>query len=256
MRSHAVTLKLAALLPLLLLVAACNVFLENPDCFEKHIKDAVELYEDRKPRYARLSDGQTNREFFILTTLQRLNTWKARSFDRRARALRERGLPHLGCAEFVDMTETPPFRPVQLPGSNEKFLELDVAATRDRLQHLLSQKRFQDLAETAAREIQGLKASPRYHCLLRHFLESIERAADLAPRYTRKAKSLGLPSADAESLALEAETWSVDFIKLHLDVLSLSHYLDKRVSRFQQTGLPLFCQDLPFIPRSGALPGL
>lgn len=237
---------------LLLLVGACSnpfAFRENPGCFEVHVKEAVDLYEVRKPLYSELSRGRSAIDLWILTFMQKLNLPKARDFDARAAALRARGVEGLGCNEFVSMSGVPAFQKSLVPQAHEQALRLDVSELSQALTQQLKAGKHRELILRVDLELDALKSSPHFNCLVRHFLESIARAADLLPRYQEQIASFGLDDASRTKLLEDVGVWSDDFIDLHISVLGTAKFLDRRVEGLQKEGLALFCQDLPHIPK-------
>jgi hypothetical protein len=242
----------AALALSLLLLGGCSnpfAFRSDPGCFELHVKDAVELYERRKPLYSELSQGRSEVDLWILTFMQRLNVPKARSFDERAAGLRARGIEGLGCHEFVSMNDVPAFKNSLPPSSTEKPSQRDVSSLGTELSKLLKAGQYPKLVSRIDEELELLKTAPHYDCLLRHFLESIARAADLVPLYLRNIESQSIDEKTRRELVTELRQWSDDFIELHISVLGTAKFLDRRVEGLQKEGLALFCQDLPFIPK-------
>jgi len=77
-------------------------------------------------------------------------------------------------------------------------------------------------------EILKIELNPHVFCMLRHFLESIRRAANMATK---------------ENAAV---TW--DFITLHISYLDEALSLDRRALSIQARGIPIPCQDIPSIP--------
>jgi hypothetical protein len=237
---------------LLLLLGACSkpfAFRDNPGCFEVHVKEAVDLYEVRKPLYSELSRGRSAIDLWILTFMQKLNLPKARNFDARATDLRARGVEGLGCNEFVSMSGVAAFQKNLVPQAHEQALSLDVSELSQALTQQLKAGKYRELILRVDLELDTLKSSPHFNCLVRHFLESIARAADLLPRYQGQITSLPLDDASRAKLLEDVRSWSDDFIDLHISVLGTAKFLDRRVEGLQKEGLALFCQDLPHIPK-------
>jgi len=185
-----------------------------------------------------------------MALLQRLNLPKSRSFDERAERFRERGAVGLGCEEFVSMSEVPPFHEKILPRSTEVFRAPQLNELTQTLKSLLKKRNFEELVEVSEKALDHLATTPHYNCLLRHFLESIIRAADLVPRRLARVEALELKPLVKQELKTDTVEWSEDFIDLQIGVLKLANVLDERVSGLQAAGLPLFCQDLPYIPKA------
>jgi hypothetical protein len=106
------------------------------------------------------------------------------------------------------------------------------------IREALKKEGFEGAAKASEEALHELAAYPSYLCMARHVLESILRAATLAPEHAHKAKQLGLAST---------EDLSKDFIKLQLFGLSASTQLDEESAPLQERGLAIVCQDVPKI---------
>ncbi len=96
-----------------------------------------------------------------------------------------------------------------------------------------------DYAGTAvgAREwLQQLEKNPGFHCLERHFVESMGRAATIAPQQSKLAK---------ENLGIGSLWVSKIFIKSHFDLMQQAQELDSKAAPLQAQGIAIICQDIP-----------
>ncbi len=99
---------------------------------------------------------------------------------------------------------------------------------------------LEGVARAAAGQLKTLSKDPKRHCLLRHYLESIHRAATRAPALEAKAAARNLPSP-------KRLIW--DFIDLHLKFLGQVTSMDTKAAPIQLEGIPFLCQDLPRLPK-------
>ncbi|MBI5203189.1 MAG: hypothetical protein HY925_16480 [Elusimicrobia bacterium] len=80
---------------------------------------------------------------------------------------------------------------------------------------------------------------PDYFCMTRHILESVRRAARLAPLHDTASRAKGLESPYGVSR---------QFIKTQLLSLSQAWTLDEWAVPVQAKGVPILCRDVPPIP--------
>lgn len=210
---------------------------DEPGCFEAHLDEAIALNEARSPRYEALTGGASVRVSGHLITSERLTKWIARGFDRRAMRWQQHGVGIL-CDEFVSMELAPEFReraeraPAPLASYDKRSAFLLAA----KLTAQLTFGGFEALSLALEDELAELEDTPEYHCMLRHTLESLLRASNLARVHARDAERLGLESPEALSR---------DLILTHIAALGLSTWLDNIAAPIQATGVPIICQDVP-----------
>tara|TARA_B100002051_G_C16345596_1_gene443864 strand:- start:374 stop:598 length:225 start_codon:yes stop_codon:yes gene_type:complete len=70
------------------------------------------------------------------------------------------------------------------------------------------------------------------------------RASNYGPIHKEKAKSLGLSTKEMKKLG----TISWNFILSQIITFPLAHQIDKMAFPFQRRGIPIICQDVPYIP--------
>lgn len=213
------------------------------DCFFRHLQDAVVLNRARFPLYSKLTGRGSEKLSQRLMMMEQLATPVARYFDWRARRYQKAGIPLL-CDDFIDMSETPEFSPAyDGPAPRlEEFRPEDFRTTRRALKRASREGGFEGLKTAALRELERLQGTPEFHCMSRHILESIARAAALAPRYVEDARSLGMKSPAGISR---------QFIDLQLFYLKEAAELDAMAAPIQASGVPILCQDVPPIPVPG-----
>jgi hypothetical protein len=210
-------------------------------CFSRHLKEAIEVNETRKPLYESATQGKSRNISRTLIGLEKLTltlfSWR---YDRRAKPYQQEGIPLL-CDEFVPMNEIPPFAPHLPPPvtSPEKMPALDVREMKERLESALDSEGFEAVERLADEEIQKLEWLPHHFCMSRHVLESVRRSARLAPQHYRAAEARGLESP---------KEISRDFIRLQLRSLNQGLAIDKESYPLQARGIPIICQDVPKVP--------
>ena len=84
----------------------------------------------------------------------------------------------------------------------------------------------------------NLNESSSYNCLLRHFVESINRTSALAPIYIIAAKEAGMKSP-------KKLLWK--YVKFQIFGLTWGNLIDNKARHLQAAGVPILCQDVPAI---------
>lgn len=75
--------------------------------------------------------------------------------------------------------------------------------------------------------------------MLRHFLESMIRGANVAPQHIKKAVGMHVPSP----------AWlSKLMIRAQINRLNVAIELDQLAAPVQAKNIPILCNDLPYIP--------
>lgn len=206
-------------------------------CFLAHVVEAMALNTARKPMYAALSGGSSLSLSERLIALERATMPIARAMDARAAVFQKRGIPVM-CAEFVPMTGAgePEFHlPLLPPPAPGELNGLDMAF---RLAGARARGRYEAMAREANTIIAELARHPDYACMTRHLLESVRRAATLAPTHVATARQLGFRFRTPEPL-------SRVFLALQVDALPAAAQLDLDAAQTQALGTPIFCRDLP-----------
>lgn len=203
-------------------------------CFETHVTEAIEINQQRKPLYAELTDEESVSISRGLILFEQTIVLPARLIDLRAARWQEAGLA-IGCDEFVPISLTPEFRSHDDPpaGAHDPRSGLALAAE---LKLAFALGGYDRLRGELEEELAELAAQPAYDCLLRHFLESLLRGANLAPIHVARAEELGLDSPNAISR---------DLILLQIAGLPVATKLDADAAPIQAAGIPILCQDVP-----------
>lgn len=203
-------------------------------CFRTHLDEAIALNTERMPRYAALSNGDTTAISLALIGFEMVSLYAADALDARAEVWERAGVAVV-CDAFVPMSLTPPFVDAVEP-PRAPFEARDGALLAVRLGWAYAWHGEERLAAAIERELAALAAAPGQHCMLRHILESILRAAYLAPMHADQARALGLPSPAALSR---------DLIAAQLASLPIAAAFDRAAAPVQARGIPILCQDVP-----------
>jgi hypothetical protein len=211
------------------------------NCLSRHLKNASVLNESRRAFYSELTQGLSEPISDRLIAFEKLALLPSAVLDGWASPFQSFGVPVL-CDELISMSEVSPFAaqsPVP-PDPISRFRPMRTDQVASSVREAYRVGGFSEVSRVAQEWVDVTKRTPSYHCLLRHFLESIVRAANLAPIHVTEAESLGLP---VSSMGL---SWA--FIELQLAGLQEMENLDELAAPIQATGVPLLCQDVPVIP--------
>ena len=208
-------------------------------CMERHLREAAALNRERMPLYDSLSGGRSRAVSRRLIWTERLAIPVAWYVDWRAREFQRAGIP-IVCGDFVPMANTPAFRArLDDPPPLSTFVAADARRVRRRVERALDRGGFPAASEALSRVLRALEETPRFHCMLRHLLESALRISNGAPGYAEMAGDRGVSSPVELSRTL---------LELHLGMLGEAGKLDARAAPLQAEGIPIICQDVPPIP--------
>ncbi|HEV2132239.1 MAG TPA: hypothetical protein VGR27_14085, partial [Longimicrobiaceae bacterium] len=207
------------------------------DCFQRHLREAIQLNRERLPLYSHLTQGASERISRRLIWSERLALPVAWYIDRRASGYLQAGIP-LVCDEFVSMELTPAFRArtPNPPQPLSAFQQVDTHRVRGAIRSSYREGGFPGVSTVLEAELRLLEEAPTYHCMLRHLLESALRIANLAPIQAARAEALGMDSPEGLSWLL---------LRLHLLTLEDAARLDRAAAPLQAEGIPIICQDVP-----------
>lgn len=195
-------------------------------CLSKHLEDSIVINEHRKPLYASMSNNrsivvsdrllQFERDLLPLTELSDILAWPFQKLGQK-----------VWCDDVVDMSEAPR---IQTAPSTEKpkvenFLVYDLSALQNRLAKALRTNGFTGLENQALADLKDLSIEPRYHCMTRHFLESIIR-------FVQKSET---PTKWLSYLSVLAQ----------IRQLEVTFEIDQLAMQVQTDGIEIICRDVP-----------
>jgi hypothetical protein len=208
-------------------------------CMEIHLREAAHLNRERMPRYSALTGGRSRGISRRLIWTERLAIPVAWYVDWRARNFLRAGI-RVTCDDFVPMAHTPAFRErMPDPPPLSAFVPSNPRRIRRTIGEAYRSGGFPAASTAIEHELQQLQATPAFHCMMRHLLESALRISNQASVYEAQARERGLRSpANVSRLMLN----------LHLSTLGEAATLDRRAAPLQAEGVPIICQDVPPIP--------
>lgn len=210
-------------------------------CFFKHVTDAAALDQVRKPLYSALTQGKSEEVSDLLITFADLSIAPATGIDLWAAFYQLGGISVI-CDDLIPMTNTPPFiaRSSGTPEPISEFQDLNAQELARAIRGANQSGGFAAVALVCQQRLAELESTPSYHCMVRHILSSILRAANLAPKQEAAAKAAGYFTST------EGISWA--FIELQLLGLDNVNAMDELAAPIQATGVPILCQDVPPIP--------
>lgn len=210
------------------------------NCLTRHIQEALELNHNRKKVYSLLSEKKSEPISNAMIKMENELLLQMKVADFYTLHWRRMGIGLL-CDEIIEMNQTPAFRASYHDKDPLQPMTLNAWDLQKTIQQLMSQDDFEGLEIWSHQQVLELQAEPRANCLTRHFLESIRRAAGLAPLHAKKAAEQNLNTT----------RWvSRQFILRHSKLLPESVRIDQMAYPLQKQGLPIICQDVPYIPRA------
>lgn len=211
-------------------------------CFHEHVKEGRALNFERKYQYATWAQevelrSKSKLVSNALMALESIILPVARIYDFKARKYEGTGL---FCDEFIPISETPDFNTIYAQIPNGSFNpNLPFIASYESI--VESSVRKKDWARIREMSLWAIAEFPfkETHCLTRHFVESLGRIAALAPRHIRHARERGLK--DPSDLI-------ASMIHFHITGIGYAQKIDKLAAPLQYKGIPIVCNDVPFIP--------
>jgi hypothetical protein len=209
------------------------------NCMHEHMLEGRSLNEERMPLYAALTDDASLEISRMLIGYETFALPFADIIDSIASPWQEAGIC-IGCEEFVSMDLTPPFRDgfQDGPPALGNFHSQDGAELTRNLRQTFQRESFTGLSASLEEKLDRLQAAPKFHCMLRHILESLLRISNLAPLHQNDAEALGLESTGDLSTVL---------VDLHLLVIAQAVSADELAAPLQAADVPIICRDVPHI---------
>lgn len=206
----------------------------------EHLREAMHLNRERAPLYSVLTAGESEELSRRMIRKERNSLPGALLLDLLAKPYQRHGIP-IAKVEFVSMAKTPAFAEhyAFTPEPISEFRRVNAEEMKSRFRQIQKTQDFAEVSRFAASELKKLEAPFAYHCMMRHMLESILRAANLAPFHAAQARAKGLPSSAWLS-------WLM--IKGQVRLLSYAADLDRDLAPIQSRNIPMLCQDVPAIP--------
>ncbi|MFZ9521156.1 MAG: hypothetical protein ACO3A4_11835 [Silvanigrellaceae bacterium] len=206
-------------------------------CVSNHVREFINLNEERSKRYAELSDNRSLSISKKLIAYERIALATLPLIENQALKYQRAGVPLL-CLDVVAMHSTPNMNEnLKIP--SKPFMYFDGGALSKKLltQQLVGNEVL--LEKELENALARLNENHSYNCLLRHFVESTLRTVRLVPKYRAASKKRGLPNP---SLILSA------YINSQILFFGTATQLDLEAAPLQSEGIPVLCDDVPPIP--------
>lgn len=225
---------------LLILVSCITYFASHAsETMSIHLKNAIKLNQERKIYYSELTDKKSE---IISDTLIKgekkalLFSW---IFDLITLPYQKLGI-NVGKDEFISMSKTPRFSAQykRLPENITEYKKPNSLHFQQKLKDALKIG-FKEVSILANEELKRIEKPHAYHCIYRHFLESIIRTSNLATIHEQKAREVGVTSPRWISKWL---------LKLQIKNLDEAIELDELAVPVQTKNVPILCNDVPYIP--------
>lgn len=226
---------------ILFLILVSSVGHAEERCLEQHLKDAMTLNRARLGKYSALTQGASEEISHRLLGFEFVGLYPSVFLDWQAESYQKEGVSII-CDELVSMSTVPEFVPKSTidPEPLSKFVPLSPGDISAEIESAYENESFSGVTKAAQKWLAVANQTPSYHCLMRHFLDSIVRAANLAPLHVAQAQKLGETRSPADL------SW--EFIKMQLFGLSQMESIDELAAPIQAQGIPILCQDVPVIP--------
>lgn len=223
-----------------LLLCATLLLTGCVDGFEQHLKDAIELYKERKQQYSEQSDGKTDALFRKLITTETLLLPVAATFDARA-------IPHVKKGVMIIANDFVPM---------EDNLGFDYPmAPADALSGELQQQAKQILATLNATNSSDAFAITEAVNTALLDIDDFERYNNVyLPMTKHLVESLGFGALHSLYYRCDSQgkTYRLgqDLMKLQAVAIKLGNPIsyDVEANQFHQDGVGILVNDLPHIP--------
>lgn len=223
------------------------------ECFDEHIREAMQTNQARLRPYHLLSQGRTETLSKELIGMERDALLLAKWYMARTRHWRGAGVP-LFCSEFLPMSRAGELvqEPLTLRPELSTYRDPEWKTFRDEVASTLQKMEdtlrspvpegmgilWWDLQNSIEEELGTLAREKRFNCMYRHMVESMLLVSQEAVGHAKQARTLSMESP---------ESWSISLLKLHLQVLGRTVSLDRRAAPIQADGIPFLCSDVPHL---------
>jgi hypothetical protein len=209
-------------------------------CLSQHLKDAIQLNQSRLSRYSELTHGESEKVSRRLIRFEKLGLVPAAYIDFKSGLLQEKGISVI-CEDLASMTTVPEFSNQSSTPADplSQFHPIDTREIAKSIRDAHIAHGFEGISRVTQEWLQIIHQTPGYHCLLRHFLDSILRTANLAP--------IQMAQGRKANLFFEPAHLSWQFIDLQLFGLGEIEKIDELAAPIQAQGIPILCQDVPQI---------
>lgn len=205
------------------------------NCFREHIVESIEINKSRKKDYAKLTQGESDRIFNHLISVEYISIPFAVFYDLKASKFKKKGM-ELFCHEFVSMNRVNEFSFENRVIPAHDFPLLDFNEYKDEIKAAVKANDHKSIKKISLKKIKELEKYPAYFCMTRHLVESIYRFAYFVDVREKEAAALNIASP---------KNLLIDVIGTHLLGLPDSIKIDGWSQPIQERGIPILCSELP-----------
>ncbi len=206
----------------------------NGRCFERHLREAIHVNRLRAQEYSKLTQGRSERISKLLIYLDQTGLPSGKYFDLRAREIPGSSGVSLVCEvipSVLPVLEKPLTK--DSPIDVKRYRSFSVRMANREIRAAYKQGGLNATRAVLATKLAELNQEPRFNCLARQFLTSMDRLAEVSARAPNRAA--------ADQLAWE-------LMKATLLQLRMLTQLDLMAAEFQAAGIPILCGEIPKIP--------
>jgi len=206
----------------------------NGRCFERHLKEAIHVNRVRAQEYSKLTHGRSERISKLLIFLDRTGLPFGKYFDLRAREIPGSSGVSLVC-EVIPSVLPVLEKPLasESPTDLKRYRPFSVRMANREIRAAYKQGGLPATRAVLATQLTELNQEPKFNCLARQFISSMDRLVEASARAPNRAA--------ADRLAWE-------LMKATLLQLRMLTQLDRMAAEFQAAGIPILCGEIPKIP--------
>lgn len=213
------------------------------NAFYLHLKEAIEINQQRKPLYAQQSKGQSKKVSNLLIRSEKMSLPIAHYFDWRARKFNQKGIA-IVAHDFVNMDDilspkAPPLYPQKASAVHLQVAQELSKNFRKKIKANLKTYNFEAACATTANALlqtnQLEQTAQAHFAMLKHLLESIGYAAAHAIDYAQVSQG--------DSLKLSRQ-----LVNIQLYGLPIALKIDAQAQKMHQLGIGIVINDVPPIP--------
>lgn len=206
----------------------------NGRCFERHLKEAIHVNRLRAADYSKLTGGRSERISKLLVFLDRTGLPFGKYFDLRAREIPGSSGVSLVCEVIPSMLpvlEKP--LSTDSPIDLKRFRPFSVRLANREIRAAYKQGGLAATRAVLSAKISELNQEPRFNCLSRQFITSMDRLVEVSARAPNRG---------------EAEKLGWELMKATLLQLRMLTQLDRMAAPIQAAGIPMLCAENPKLP--------
>lgn len=220
------------------------------NAFYLHLKEAIQINQQRKPWYRQQTQGKSAAVSRLLIMSEKMSLPIALYFDWRARKLNQQGIAVVA-QDFVPMDDIlpPDTPPLYIQQANPAHIKVAQKLVKDFNRQVKTALKNYDFGAACAatkdvlQQVEQLEHHAQAHfAMLKHLLESVGFAAVNAIEYTQQSQGA-------------SRKLSSQLVSIQLTGLPIAVKVDARAQKIHQLGVGIVVNDVPPIPFLGQWKG-